>query len=350
VPDLTAILVTHCSAREIGEAVASLRRAFQAESAVGEIIVVDCASPEPERAPLSDLPVDRLVLLPDNRGYSGGLNAGLSAARSRNLLLANADVVFGEGSLGPLLSAIEDRGVGAAAPRLSWDEEGRIWLPPGWEPGFFRDVGEALAGKFPRLDRRRFARWAREAFRLWREGGEVGQLTGAVLATRKDVFDRVGRFDEAYAFEYEETEWEDRVRRAGYRLRYVPCSRMRHLYARSAVRNPETAGRRAASRRLYRRRRYGRAGAALLDRLEHVERQNAPADVLEARCLPARTGAAAAISPNRSMLPFAGALLDRDLELPEELLGSFGDAALYVRLFETARGTPLETYLWRTGA
>ena len=31
-------------------------------------------------------------------------------------MLANADIVFGEGSLGPLLSAIEDRGVGAAAP------------------------------------------------------------------------------------------------------------------------------------------------------------------------------------------------------------------------------------------
>jgi hypothetical protein len=86
-----------------------------------------------------------------------------------------------------------------------------------------------------------------------------------VLAARRDVFDAAGRFDERYPFEYEETEWEERVRAEGFDLRFVPQARVRHLWAVSSSRSPETAARRAASEELYRRR-YGPIGRAILAR------------------------------------------------------------------------------------
>jgi hypothetical protein len=61
----------------------------------------------------------------------------------------------------------------------------------------------------------RFAPFARRTLALWERGGEARRLVGAVLAARREVFDRVGGFDEKYPFEYEETDWEIRVRRAG---------------------------------------------------------------------------------------------------------------------------------------
>src|SRR5262249_46666562 len=158
----------------------------------GEILVVDCASGEQERARLAGVGADRLVLLDENRGYSGGVNAGLARAGSRRLILSNADVIFRRGALASLLEAIADPRVGAAAPVASWDEEGRLLLPPGFAPGFWTDFAQRSAGRWPRLDDRRFASFALRTLALWRRGGGAPHLSGAVLAARRDVFDRVG--------------------------------------------------------------------------------------------------------------------------------------------------------------
>jgi GT2 family glycosyltransferase len=323
----------------------SLRACFGQEGVAGEVILVDCASGPEEAAQLRSLPADLCLLLAENRGYSGGINAGLARARAERLLLCNADVVSYPGAVSTLLSAVEDRDVGAAAPLAVWDERGAIRLPSGFAPGFFRDAAQLLAGRFPALDRRRFAVHAREAMRLWEEGGGASHLSGAVIAVRRDVFDRVGRFDERFPFEYEETEWEERVCAAGLGLRFVPRARVRHLWARSASRSPEAAGLRSLSRRRYRERRYGRPGRALLERLEGLARAPLAAPLAEPR-VPARKGAALAISPNPSLVPFAGAELAEDFCLPEELAEALPPGPLYLRAFSNPSGEVLETLVW----
>src|SRR6185369_14556729 len=143
---------------------------------------------------------DRLLAI-DNRGYSGGVNAGIAAARARMLLFCNADVELGPGSLGPLLDAASRPEVGAAAPVQHADPQGRILLPSGFGAGFARDLAQA-AGNGRGADRR-FSRHAARQWRLWHEGGETDDLTGSLLATRREVVDRVGRLDERFPFEYE---------------------------------------------------------------------------------------------------------------------------------------------------
>ncbi len=211
-PEVSAVVVSHRSAAEAARCVVSLSEAFTQERIAGEVVLVDCGSGEEEAALLRDVPADRSVLLPENRGYSGGVNAGLAHARGARLILSNADVVFAPGSITRLLKAIAEPRVGAAAPLSTWDTEGRVRLPPGYAPGLFRDAAQLLSGLFPARDRRRFASLARATLRLWERGGRVPHLSGAVLAARRQIFDAAGRFDERFPFEYEETEWEDRVR------------------------------------------------------------------------------------------------------------------------------------------
>ena len=344
-PDASAVVVSHRSAAEAAACVASLREELSRAGIRGEILLVDCASGEEEAAVLRGAGADVVVLLPDNRGYAGGLNAGLARARGPRLLLSNADVVFAPGSVPPLLAAIDAPGVGAAGPLCVWDEAARVRMPPGYAPGFLRDLLQLSAGRVRALDRRRFAATARETLRFWESGGDVEHLTGAVLAARRETFDRAGRFDEAFLFEYEESEWEERVRAAGLSLRYEPAARVRHLYARSSSRAAEAAGRRRASRDLYRRRRYGRSGAALLARAASLARPPRAVPLASPR-VPRRPGASLAISPNPSLLPFAGASLDADFELPPELLPSLSAGPLYLRSFREADGEPLETFVW----
>ena len=168
-----------------------------------------------------------------------------------------------------------------------------------------------------------------------------------MLAVRRDVFDRVGRFDERFLFEYEETEWEDRALERGLRLRFVPKARVRHLFARSAGRNPETERRRAVSRRLYRERRYGPLGRALLERA--AARPPRPVEAVRTRRA-ARRGARRARGSRsrrtRRCIPFAGAPLAGDFRLPDDVLASLRPGPIYLRVFGAADGRPLETFVW----
>jgi hypothetical protein len=154
--------------------------------------------------------------------------------------------------------------------------------------------------------------------------------------TRKEVLDRVGRFDERFPFEYEETEWEDRLRRAGLRLRVVAESRACHFPGSSSSRNPESDRRRRASRDFYRRRRWGAAGSRILAWAEKRARPLFPPPWDPSRRLEARSGFAIAASLNPSARPFASAALDGGVKL-SDLFAAVGPS-LYLRVFETATG------------
>jgi len=334
-PSVSVIVVNHRSAAEAAACVASVREAFARESLAGEVVLVDCGSGPEETRALAALAADAEAFLPDNRGYSGGANAGIAKARAERLVVSNADVVFLSGALAALLRAVEDPKVGAAAPLCLWDAAGRLHLPADSATGFFGELGV-----------RNFAPFARETLRLWERGGEARHLPGAVLATRREVFDRVGRFDERFLFEYEETEWEDRVRAAGLRLRFEPRARVRHLFARSASRNPETEARREVSRRLYRERRWGRVGRMLLERAAARPRRPHGFRRVEDPAVAAQQGAWIAVSTNPTLIPFAGAPLDEDFRLPEEVLASLRPGPVYLRTFRAADGRPLDTLVW----
>ncbi|HEX4440168.1 MAG TPA: glycosyltransferase family 2 protein [Thermoanaerobaculia bacterium] len=334
-PSVSAVVVNHRSASEAADCAASLRAAFEREGVAGEIVLVDCASGEEEAGRLRGIPADALVLLSDNLGYSGGVNAGVARARGAALLLCNADVVFQPGAVSALAAAVAERRVGAAAPLCLWDAAGRLRLPA--------DPPSGLAGELGLV---RFAPFARRTLALWERGGEARRLVGAVLAVRREVWDRVGAFDERYPFEYEETDWEMRARRAGFVLRFDPAARVRHLYARSAARNPETEARRAESRRVFRRRHYGALGSALIARMEGGPRDAARATPVAEPLVRARTGAWVAVSTNPSLVPFAGAPLDSDFRLPDEVLASLRPGPVWLRPFRAADGAPLETLVW----
>jgi len=332
-PEASAIVVSHRSSAEAAQAVASVRSEFREAGLSGEVILVDCGSGPAERPALEAIAADRFLPI-DNRGYSGGLNAGISASRSPLLLFCNADVRFTRGSLAPLVEALGDPTTAAVAPVQHADDAGRVLLPTGFGAGFGRDLAQALGDRAPRR-RARFARHASRQWRLWTEGGPADYLAGSVLATRRDVVDAIGRFDERFPFEYEETEWEDRARRAGYLLRVVAPSRVRHASGVSSSRNPATEERRRRGRDLYRRRRFGPLGRGALAWAERVGRVPSVAAAPE-RFEREGPGRAVAFSPNPSMLPFAAVSLAEPVETAP--VGALFGMPLFAGVFSVADG------------
>jgi GT2 family glycosyltransferase len=311
---------------------------------------VDSASGTEERAALARIPAARRILLPENRGYAGGVNAGLAQARGELVLLSNPDVAYAPGSLRALAAAARDPRVGAAGPAAFWDRGLRLRMPPGFLPGFRRDFAQYLGGRFPRLDARRFAAFARRTLALWERGGDTDHVNGFSLMARRSVFARVGGFDESYEHEFEETDWEGRVRRSGLSLRYVPEGRVTHRWGGSSRGAPgPTQERRERSRRLYRRRRYGRVAAAALEAARRLARRPDHPRLAEPR-VPARPGHWLAISPNASGIPFAGTPLAEEFRLPKEIACAVAPGAWVFTVFAEGNGRPVERYVWEKSA
>lgn len=236
---LSAVIVNYRSAELAAGCVASLRDEAALSSVPLEVVVVDNSAEPQERSLLGALDGVRYLPLERNAGYAGGLNAGVEAAAGDVLLLANPDLVFPRGSLSPLLGALALPSAGAAGPRFTWDEEGRWLLPPLWIPSPRAEVAKIVARSRLGIGRPLFDAWRAVALPQWEASGPtaVPGLVGALVAVPRDVWLRVGPFDERYPLFYEDTDWSVRLARAGLSAFLVPGARVVHRHGQSTARS-----------------------------------------------------------------------------------------------------------------
>lgn len=175
-----------------------------------EVLVVDNNSTDESVGLVrSSFPSVKLICNNHNLGYAGGANVGLRAARGHTLMLLNPDVQVQRGWLSRLKDALRDRQIGVVGCKL---------LYPGGDviqhAGGIIDWPTALPDHHGYRERDEGQ---------WDERREVDYVTGAALALRQDVLDRVGFFDEDfYPAYFEEVDFCTRVREANYGVLYVP--------------------------------------------------------------------------------------------------------------------------------
>ena len=117
----SAIIVTYNS----GDAIEACLRALASEGC--EIVVVDNASRDDTvgrvRALATQLPL-KLLMMPANAGFAGGVNTGARNATGDAFLLLNPDAVAAPGSISALMNCLTRSGAGAAGGALC-DDNGR---------------------------------------------------------------------------------------------------------------------------------------------------------------------------------------------------------------------------------
>jgi GT2 family glycosyltransferase len=69
---------------------------------------------------------------------------------------------------------------------------------------------------------------------------EVDSISGACIAVPRKVIDKVGPLDPDFFMFYEEVEWCHRIRRAGWKVYYVPDARITHHWMGSVKQSPKT--------------------------------------------------------------------------------------------------------------
>ncbi|MDY7092054.1 MAG: glycosyltransferase [Acidobacteriota bacterium] len=272
-PDLSVVLVHYRTPELVPPAVAAVRRDLQASQLEAEILLVDNDSQPGDREGFEGLGVQ--VLGPGtNRGFAAGVNRGFEAASADRLVVMNPDVEVRAGCLGRLAQAL-DAGAAAAGPRFTWDAQDRLLLPPQEPRSRTWELAAALARRGPGWSRWARRRWRRHARRHWsaREPMETFALSGALLAIRREAWDRVGTFDDGFRLYFEETDWLLRLRDAGLNAVLVPEAVARHRYNLSAAVEPRAPQWFADSAQRFRRRYYGSWFTGLLARLETPPRR-----------------------------------------------------------------------------
>ncbi|HYL05479.1 MAG TPA: glycosyltransferase family 2 protein [Thermoanaerobaculia bacterium] len=219
-------------------------------------IVVDNGSSDDSAARLRrERPGLELIESGGNLGFAGGNEVGIRRALADPevgwVLLLNTDVELDAGFLPPLLDACADPGVGAAGPKIFYfDPPDRLWAAGGR-----LRIRETVTEEFGRgqPDGPRFSRPA-----------DVTYLTTCCLLIPRDALERVGPLDPAYFINVDDADWCRRALDAGYRLRYVPESRVWHKVAASSggAYTPGKTFHTARSNAVYVRRHAGPAGLA----------------------------------------------------------------------------------------
>lgn len=277
--DVTALIVNFNTARYCRACVASLREQhFTVDGRPGEleILVLDNGSRPADREELGRLtePGVAVHFLGENRGYGAANNYGAARARGRYLFVLNPDVRVLPGALAALVEALAaERRLAAVGPRTWMDDARTLLHPPNDVPRLWHRTLQAAANLSPFWGRMSARVRTRRALRHWRvsEPRTVPLLSGAAFLTRRDVVERVGLFDPAFPLYFEDTDWFVRVRRAGYRLLYVPRAEVVHYFSRSALQDYAAAMAKARRAELYYyRKHYGWWAAAWVARLNRV--------------------------------------------------------------------------------
>ncbi|MGH9862838.1 MAG: glycosyltransferase family 2 protein [Candidatus Acidiferrales bacterium] len=207
-----------------------------------EVWVVDNASRDGSTAMVqTEFPQVRLITNRANLGFARAANQVLREAKGDYVLLLNPDARLLDNSLAALVNFLEQKSevgvVGGAVfnPDCSLDPACHRGLP----------TPLAMAAKALGLDRLMPSnRTLAQCNMLWLppdQEAEVISVSGGFLMTRRKVLESIGLLDERFFLYYEDSDFCDRAREAGWKVIFYPEAKVVHHKGASSRNNPRLA-------------------------------------------------------------------------------------------------------------
>jgi GT2 family glycosyltransferase len=223
--ELSVVIVSFNTRTITLKCLSHLHRELAARDA--EVIVVDNASTDGSvEAIRLEFPSVKLVVSELNLGFGAANNVAMRQARGRSILLLNSDAFVHVGAVGRLIRELDaDRDVGVVGPKLlnaDGSTQRSCFRYPTPMRAWLENLGVAKLFK-PGSRLGDYRRWNHDQVR------SVDWLIGACLLVRREVVQQVGGFDERFFMYSEETDWQKRIRDAGWQIRFTPEARATHL-------------------------------------------------------------------------------------------------------------------------
>jgi GT2 family glycosyltransferase len=186
-----------------------------------ELMVVDNGSVDGSVAYLRGESIPH-VTLPRNVGFAAAMNLGVGRTSASTILALNADTLLEPGCVATLVGALAaDGGLGGVQPRILQLEDG----PCDVATARLYSAGQGLTRDGRAIEIGAGERQAPEFLR----GREIFGVCGAACLLRRELFDRLGGYDEDYFAFYEDVDLNVRSQIAGRRFRYEPEAIVWHL-------------------------------------------------------------------------------------------------------------------------
>jgi GT2 family glycosyltransferase len=192
-----------------------------------EVFVVDNASTDGSvDAIRAHFPYVHIIANAKNVGFGAANNQAMKLARGEFILLLNSDAFPKPGAIPTLVETLRMRpDVGVVGPRLlnrdgslqvscfKFPSPGRAWLENLWLSTLF--------SRHPVIGD--YRRWPHDTLK------EVEWAIGACLLVRRTLVEQIGGFDEIFFMYAEESDWQLRMSRAGWRILFTPAAQVTHL-------------------------------------------------------------------------------------------------------------------------
>ncbi len=220
-PLVTAIVLNYRTPKDAWACAEALQRQTIADRL--EILLVDNASADESIGYLRNRARGkagvRVLESARNLGYGRGNGLAIRQAEGAYLLIINPDNTLEADGLERMVAAMEaDPGIGILAPRLLHED------------GTVRESARAFPSPLDVLAKRS---WLRRVFpgriRRYLRADEdpaavrdTDWVVGACFLMRRDLYERIGRFDPRFFLFFEDTDLCRRVWKAGKRVTYLP--------------------------------------------------------------------------------------------------------------------------------
>lgn len=188
-----------------------------------EVIVVDNASRENLQDEFNrDYPEVIYIRSEENLGFSGGNNLGINASHGEYLFFVNNDTELIDGCIETLITAFQQNTqLGAISPLIYH------------HPDFHQTQGELIqyAGTTPvspYTARNKTIGSGEVDQNQFREARETPYTHGAAMMIPRHVIAKVGMMPEVFFLYYEELDWCEKIRKAGYQIYIDPRAKIYH--------------------------------------------------------------------------------------------------------------------------
>jgi GT2 family glycosyltransferase len=234
--DLSIIIVNYNVKEFLQNLIHSIHKA--AQNLTYEIIIIDNASSDGSVEFISEkFPEIKLIPNDVNLGFGKANNQGLKIAKGNYILLINPDSLVSEDTFSKLISFFENHpGVGLASCKIL-NPDGTLQLAcrrsyPGPWTSFCKVTG--LSTLFPKS--KLFARY-NLTYMDENQSYEVDAISGSFMMMKKEVYEKVGGFDEDYFMYGEDLDLCYRIQKSGYKVFYFHESQVIHYKGESTKRS-----------------------------------------------------------------------------------------------------------------
>ncbi|MFH0945704.1 MAG: glycosyltransferase family 2 protein [Planctomycetota bacterium] len=225
-----------------------------------ELIVVDNGSDDDSAGMVErEFPEARLIRTGRNLGYAEGNNVGIRAARGRYVLLLNSDTEVEPDSISRLADFLDRNPEYGAVGAQLLSPDGSIQQACMRFPTLAVAIGfDTWFGKWSFLETRIDHYFYADFDHTHSE--DVDQPPGTALMVPRKVYDKVGLLDPDLFLFYNDVDLCRRIRKSGYRIRYLADARILHHGGASTSRYGSFAAEWHKNRARYYLRSHGRFG------------------------------------------------------------------------------------------